>query len=87
MEFVALVLRQAADRLSDKQPRKRGQAPQVDHGSIAMSYAFMVGREGIGKTKAIDALAEQFEVSVTTVKTALRKYGAEAVRIIGGPFI
>jgi transposase len=52
-----------------------------------MSYAAMVGHQGIGKTKAIDALAEHFEVSVTTVKTALRKYGTEAVRITGGPFI
>jgi flagellar biosynthesis GTPase FlhF len=50
-----------------------------------MGYAIMVGPGGIGKTKAIDRLAEQFDCSVTTVKTAIRKYGAEAVGIVGGP--
>jgi hypothetical protein len=84
-EWTAGVLRAWADQIPIKQPKKRGQQPKIDAGPVAIQYAVMVCRDGKKKTHAIAELAERHDVSEQTIKNAVRKYGAAAMRMIRGP--
>jgi hypothetical protein len=83
--LAAWALHNAADRLSEAQPRPVGQPPIVDPGLLAMQFAFMVTKADMSDNKAHEALSEHHEISITAVKKALEKYGAAAVRLLGGP--
>jgi hypothetical protein len=80
--LAAEIVRAWAKQIPSKQPRKRGQAPKIDAGPVAILYAQMVNRDGKKKTHAIAELAESYDCSEQTIKNALNKYGAAAMRMI-----
>lgn len=81
-EFVAGILRVFADQIPHKQPRKRGQAPIIDSGDVAVRFALLVNTKNKSKNEAHKELAEIFDVSVEAIKKSLKKYGDNALRII-----
>ena len=81
---VAEMLRAYADAMSESRPRRRGQGPKIDPGSVAMCFAMLRTHEKMSANEAHELLAERFEVSVTAIKKALTKYGPEAIRLTEG---
>jgi hypothetical protein len=81
---VATILRLHADQIPAEQPRKRGDAPRVDYGSIAQFYARMIVHHGIKPADAVNDLSIEFNVSTVTIRKAVRQYGDEAIRMTAG---
>ena len=81
--FLAIVLQEAACRLSDEQPRPAGRPPEFDPGAVAISFAILTGPLKHGVTEAYEELAEDHDVSVTAIKKAVAKYRDDAMRFVG----
>lgn len=77
--FIAAVLRGAADSIPDTPKRGAGNAKarKVDALLVAMTY--------YGENKTQENLADQYGVSVTTVKAAIKKAGPTAKKLLSLP--
>ena len=79
-EFVAFILRQAAERFfTEEMPRRPGAAPMIDHGVLAIKFAMLVAHKGMEETEAKNELADRYNISVPAVREALKKYGPVAL--------
>jgi hypothetical protein len=82
--YIARLLLWAANQISEKQPRGPGAARKFDHGAAAMKFAYLVVHEGVGKKRARQMLADEFQVVITAMEKALAPYEAAALRFEGG---
>jgi hypothetical protein len=81
--YIAAVLRNhAAKVLLAKQPRKPGQAPKIDAGSVALLFASLTQIGHMTKLAAYERLAEQNDVSVQAIKNAVKEHGEAVARVM-----
>jgi precorrin-6x reductase len=82
-EYIAAVLRRhAAKVLIAKQPRKPGQPPKIDAGSVALLFAALTESGRMRPNAAYEKLAGQHAVSVQTIKNAVKKHGEASIRVM-----
>jgi hypothetical protein len=73
----AAILRQWADSLSDKPPRKPGQLPSICRSEVAIHFEVLV-RRGMSANKAKETLAGRYEVSPESIRKAVKERGQDA---------
>ncbi|MCC5451690.1 hypothetical protein LMJ53_08120 [Rheinheimera sp. UJ51] len=75
-KWAAAVLRAAATRMSEVRPRNIGK-PSILPGDLAIHFNLKVVFDGLSRNKAIENLAEQFNVSETAIKKHLGLIGKD----------
>lgn len=73
----AAILREWADSLSDKPPRNAGQRPVINPSEVALHFESLV-RSGMSANKAKETLAEEYSVSVESIRRAVKKRANDA---------
>lgn len=89
--LASVVIKAWADQCMKWQPpkRRRGREANIDHAAVAFRFAWLIhgdysGAPPIKPTPAIDAIAEDFNISENMVKKIIRARGEEAQMWVAG---
>lgn len=77
----AMAIRAYATQIPDVPRRGKGRLPEIDPGRLAIRFAKLHYLDGLSKTAAYGLLEEEFQVSITAIKKALKKHGARALEM------
>ncbi len=84
-QWIAQALCAYAETIAEPKARKRGALRKVDHGGLAMRYAWLRVHDKLPDTKALLVLEDEFGISGTQIKTVLTPdIRAEALRQFEG---
>lgn len=79
-EWAVAILRGSANRMSDVRKRPRGHQAQLP-GELAVFVAGDVVFRNKSKNSAIEHYAEIYDVSVESIKSALKKQGYDVIKV------
>jgi hypothetical protein len=77
--FIGGILRFWASNLPDQPKRKPGRAPKMDPMIVALHYAAEITKAGKKKSKLLEELSENYDVSLEAIKGAVASHGKEAL--------
>lgn len=84
VKLAAHVLRLYAENLPKTAPLKVGQLPKIDPANVALRHEILL-LQGHKKLAAKNLLAEEFDVSVESIRKAVKKFGPDARTLLCGP--